>query len=240
MKKSSKKQLKPLYQVSSKGKDRDEKVLESMSSNNYKNNKITSSTLSKPKKSTNVFPQQNYTNINKSHLNSILNDSNFNDKVETSKIQNNSMIESQVMEREKTHTNVNNTQLVDNINDKISETPSIKHRESIRDSYKESIRDSYKGSIKERESTKEREKDKESNMSIREGNTENNIETMSRNNKSENIENNNEMENNKTQKEIVEAENEDKIGNSNNNVIPESDMENRDIKEEEAANDEDE
>lgn len=220
MKKGSKKQLKPLYLASSSRKDRDEKVLDSMSSNTKNIPKVTSSSVSKQKKSSNVFPTQNYHNINKSQLNSILNDSNFKDEKETSKVQNQSMVESQIMEgAEKTQSNNENSQAMENL-EKITENASIKNKESVRESMrgsvKESAHESSKGSYKE--------------------NTENNLETMSKKEKqseADNMEVINE-DNEKevvSQKEIVEEENEDD---------KEIDIPSNNNKEEEAADGEDE
>ena len=204
MKKGSKKQLKPLYLASSSKKDRDEKVLDSMSNHTKNNPKATSSTISKQKKTNNVFPTQNYNNINKSHLNSILNDSNIkDDKHETSKLHNQSMVESQI-DVEKTQTAMNNSQAAENLNEKMTENASVKKGGSVKASIKESNKED---SIKET--------------------SENNVETMSKRDKTIETENMQVIEEdnekdvksdvksemvksqaNATQKEIVEEANE--------------------------------
>jgi hypothetical protein len=242
MKRGSKKQLKPLYLASSSKKDRNEIVLDSMSNNTKNNPKATSSTISKQKKTNNVFPTQNpqnYNNINKSHLNNILNDSNMKDeKPETSRIQNSSMVESQLDVAEKTQTVIDkdNSVAVDN-NEKITENASIKKQQSVKESVKESIKESVKeDSIKET--------------------SENNVDTMSKKEKTSEAENMQVIEEDnekdvksntvksevvkseavKSVKEIVEEENEGENEDDKELEIPESKKE----VEEEAADGEDE
>ncbi len=216
MKNGSKRQLKPLYLASLSRKD--EKILDSNLSNTKILQKPTSSIISKQKK-TNVFPSQNYNNINKSHLNSVLNDSNLKDEKETSKVQNQSMIDSQIMEaEEKIHTNynnkINNTQIAEIINEKNTENVSIKNnkasvkdsikhlsnkeKESLKGSIKESVNESNKKSIKENtEINMEKEKDRQSD--IHDITDNNNI----------NINNREKEVNSQKEKEIVEKENEE-------------------------------
>jgi len=209
MKQGSKKTLKPLYLASSSRKDKDEKVLDSMSSNTKNIQKATSSSVSKQKKSSNVFPTQNFHNINKSQLNSILNDSNFKDEKETSKVQNQSMIESQIIDAvEKSQPNNDNSQAVENLNEKITENTSVKNKESVRASVKESLKGSLKGSVKEsakgsgssKGSFKENTEVNIDNLSRKEKQSEpDNMEVIAEDNEKEVV----------SQKEIVEEENED-------------------------------